>query len=156
MKKRIRIFLGILVFLLLSMTGFIRDTVLFDMTGDHSLVHNRQYESRYRMPVSLDDVGTSFTENPKWFSSVVYSFVFMALSALCIWLFFDSGYHVLLTLGIHFSLMIIAGILILSGLLVHSFHPVYQSAEYIKNLIQSPLLTLILIAGFLLVRRTGQ
>jgi hypothetical protein len=149
--KKVRLMSGIGIFFFLSLLGYIRDRYLIDMNSSSGLIiMGRSGEERYWMPVSIDDVSRSISENPKWISSIAYSIFYMGLSALCIGFFFYSKSKVYVALGLHVIIFSLAGILILAGLVFHSFHIAYQVAEYLKNLIQSPLLTLILIAGFLL------
>ncbi len=152
MNRRLRISAGVVVFFMLSLTGYVRYNFLIDFTGHESMVHSRLEENNYRMPASIDDVGPSISENPKWISSIIYSILYLALSALCIGLLFNKKNFTLITVGVHLLIMFVAVFLIATGLLIHSFHSIYLSAEYLKNLIQSPLLTLILIAGFLLAK----
>ena len=153
MKRRTRFVSAILIFLVLSFLGFARDKYLIYVTGERiPVLNSRTGEDRYRMPVSVDDVNQSISENPKWASAVVYSFIYLGLSALCIGFLFKDKLKILITITIHLALMVIAGFVVLTGLIMHLFKPFYIAAEYLKNLIQSPLLTLILIAGFMLVR----
>jgi len=151
MSRKFRIVTGIGILILLSLLGYIRDRYLIDMLSpSKSMIQGRTGEERYRMPVSIDDVSRSISENPKWVSSMAYSFLYMGLSSLCIGLLFYRKSYVYVSLGIHMIIILLAGSMVLAGLVFHSFHTGYHTAEYLKNLIQSPLLTLILIAGFLL------
>ncbi len=151
--KRLRISAGILVFLVLSLTGYIRETYLINISGRESVIQSRTGEDRYYLPRSLDDVEASIANNPKWVSSLIYSLIYSGLSAICVWLIFRRPSFVIITLAVHLFIILFAGLLILAGLIFNSFNDAYSAAEYFKNLVQSSLLTLILITGFLLTKR---
>lgn len=147
MKKAV---IFIVFLLLLSFLGFLKERYLVRVgTGGIDIV------PRYRVDPELlvlpEGGGTlrhNIVRNPKWVSSLVYTIIFGLVTVWGIHLLFNRRMYNLIAGGFYVTVLLISGFIILLSALLDSFETGYLAGQYLKNLVQSPLVLMVLVFVF--------
>lgn len=152
-----RIVITILLFILISLLGYFRDTYLFNFLDRERPVIIERYEAnRIFDNIQNRDKQVIFIQTtPKWISAFLYSIIYLGLGTLLIHVFFRKSKYTLFTFWIYSGIIFLSILLIGISVLFHAFQFGYLAGQPLKNLVQSPLLAFIMFVYFLVLKGKG-
>ena len=128
--------------------GYIRWTYV--ILWDHGFYLAKRYSVAHlhKYPASLNGLITSLQQDPRWLSLIVYSIAPIMLSVAAVYLTFLKKSYIINTLVVYAFLWSIIILLSTLSLVIPSYAVGIGLAQNIKNLVQMPFITLLLLAGF--------
>ncbi len=155
--KQGRVPIVIVLFLLITFLGFFRDRYLINLLDwERPLIMERYEAGRIYGDFQDRDKHITFVErSPKWISALVYSAIYLLLGATLIHVYFGNRKYTLYTVWIYLGVIVFSMLLVGGSLLAGAFEFGYLAGQPLKNLVQSPLLAMVLFVWFLVGRRMG-
>lgn len=151
LKYTFAIRISILIVLLAGIftVGFVKQKFILNFTNStYSFFLPRQAPNLQAYPSTLSGISERIIQDPRWVSSVVYSFLYILLSTSFIYILFRYKIYIKLTLFIYAVLIVISWFLIMIGNTFQSYKLGYGLSQNIKDLIQSPFVLMVLIPLF--------
>lgn len=153
MKNRKKIILIILIALIV-VTGFLRDFLFVNINGQIFISHYNSEQigvSTYLRCIWGKSVNE--LENIKWILTLGFTIIYFCYSAVIVFVIFKQLLYIYLTGYVFLSVIIISGITIFLGKLLPEYYQnTYEISRFLMGMVQSPVVLMILIPIFLLMR----
>lgn len=148
-NKRLRVLVGVLSGGVLLVIGFFRERHVFNfIRSDLPFLVRRSSPDLSSYPFDLNSLFFSFTNDPRWMSTVFQILVFAVFTALLVYVLFckiEYFYFVLLTYGFFILICSITiGVSLVSG----AYDMGYGLAQRLKNIIESPYTVILFVPIF--------
>ena len=102
----------------------------------------------------IDSRSYNWLFNFKWFLTLLFAIIYCSLSALSIFILFKKKSYTTLCIILYLVMLIVSAIFMGLGYLFHNFsHSAFDLARNIMHLGQSPLITLLIVAGLYFYRK---
>lgn len=117
------------------------------------LIHRSKIPDLENYPLKLKSLGPSLIEDPRWFSSILYTIFSISLTAGIIYLLFLKKSYVGITLLTYGLLIVALASFISFSFFTGAYKHGYGIGQKIKNLIQEPFFVFFLTATFIFIKR---
>lgn len=128
--------------------GYVRWTYVILWDHGFTLINRDYILAAFAYPTDWQSLLTSLQKDPRWLSLIIYSLVPILISVSAVYLTFLRRIYVINTLVVYGFLWSIVIFLSILSLLFQSYSIGIGLAQNIKNLVQMPFVTLLLLAGF--------
>jgi hypothetical protein len=146
--KWIRFLLLLILGLLGLALGYLRWTYTIYWANGFKIIERYKISNFYKYPSDFSSLLLSIKQDPRWLSFIIYSISPLFISIFVIYLSFLKKEYVYKTIVVYLSLWSL--VIFISALSL--FFPSYEIgiglAQNIKNLVQMPFTTLLILAGF--------
>lgn len=145
-KKYIFLLLIVCILLLL---GYYRDFVFRTI---NTLLQAKDYDAVFTSPPTLqflDHYTYPGLIRMKWALTLLFTLVYWGISLFAIKIVFDEKKYNRIAIGVYAVILLIAGLLMLAGYVFDALSgSMYEPARYLMDLLQSPVILMILIPAF--------
>lgn len=162
-NRQIRILKRTIIFiffiLILSFLGFLKERYLIRIKNgsEISIVQRYQVEKEaMTLPDEPVDIQESVQRNPKWISSLLYTFIFGFFTVLGIHLIFRNRMYSIISGAFYMFVLMLSGLIIFLSLQLNAFETGYLAGQHLKNLVQSPLVMMVLFFVFYFMERNHE
>jgi ammonia channel protein AmtB len=150
LKISLIVFLTSCIFFL----GWIRTDYILDFYGNsNGVLSKRHHALKEGYPMDLDSFSQSLHKDGRWLSTIVYSLLFFFLTSILIHVIFRNKKYFKVTVIVYVAISFFILLLVCASFLTGSYSAGYALAQNLKNLIQSPFLSLFLVAVFLWLKK---
>lgn len=143
-----------LIMLANIVNGFVRHEYHVNFTEkDKPMLVKRKESSMKEYPTDSGNLAQSVVTDYRWLSTIYYTAFAIISTVSVVYLMFEKKAYVQISLALYASVLILIGILLVLSFLTKNYAFGYGIAQYFKNLIQAPLFSFLLIAGFFLFEK---
>ena len=130
--------------------GFLKERYLIQVdTNGIGIIHRFEVDKELLvLPEESSDIKVNIKRNPKWISSLLYTFIFGIFTVLGIHLTFRNRICSLISGIFYLCMLVISGLIIFISAQFDAFETGYLAGQHIKNFVQSPLVIMVLFFVF--------
>lgn len=150
MQKSKKILFILILFITLFFIGYYREIFFLVI---NSVIDNEAHPynvSYIKVPKFLYNYSTNYLLVLKWLLTFLFSFVLMGVTMLMVNIYFKQKVYITYTLFIYLLVIIIAFLLYVVGVVFHLDKILYPLSRGLMGIVQSPIMSLIIIFVFYL------
>ncbi|MBI3511378.1 MAG: hypothetical protein HY064_11995 [Bacteroidetes bacterium] len=152
MRKKIA---GGLLILLYIVTGFLREFIFVNINEQSRVTYYHDADSHVSPSLHfLSGWSYAALYYSKWLLTVLFAIVFALLAAITVKTIFNEREKIRITLISYGIIFILGSLFYLAGSLTGMIDSTYNIARFLAGLTETPALLVILIASFLVLRKS--